>query len=104
MRWQHAFCQTGPPLHPAGITAECALALAQVTGAQLALLDIIPPAPGTAGDEVSATLARMAAAGVRCAYYSADVTDTQAVAAVVSAVQAEQGAITAVVHGAAILK
>lgn len=92
-------------MRPTGITAECALALAQVTGAQLALLDILPaPAPGTAGDEVSATLARMAAAGVRCAYYSADVTDAQAVAGAVSAVQEQQGAVTALVHGAAILK
>lgn len=53
---------------------------------------------------MSATLARMAAAGVRCAYYSADVADLQAVEAVVSAVQAQQGTITAVVHGAAVQK
>ena len=44
-----------------GITAECALALGQATGARLALVG--QSAPGSSGeDEISRTLARCAAA------------------------------------------
>ncbi len=82
-----------------GITAECALALARETGAALALLGTAHPGSDAALD---ANLERMAAAGVCARYFSADVTDANAVRRAVRAAEAELGPVTAVLHGAAV--
>lgn len=80
-----------------GIAAECALALGRSTGARLVLLGRSRPE----GDaELSANLERMAATGVRCRYFAADVTDAAAVRQALSLAQKEFGAITAILHGA----
>src|SRR5262249_11668348 len=79
-----------------GITAECALAMAQDSGAALGLLGRADPA----GDaELAANLSRMDAAGVRYRYVRADVTSAEQVKAAVLAVQADLGPVTAVLHG-----
>jgi enediyne polyketide synthase len=80
-----------------GITAECAFALARATGAALLLLG-----RSAAGDDttVAANLRRLADAGVRAHYASADVTDASAVRTAVRTGEAVLGAVTAVVHGA----
>lgn len=80
-----------------GITAECALTLAQETGASVALLGRSDPA---ADSELAANLDRMRTAGVRYAYVRADVTNASEVAAAVAQVRAELGPVTAVLHGA----
>ncbi|HEY0603758.1 MAG TPA: SDR family NAD(P)-dependent oxidoreductase [Herpetosiphonaceae bacterium] len=81
-----------------GITAECALALACDTGARLALLGRSRPAEDA---ELSANLERMQAAGIQLRYYSVDITQKDAVAAVIRRVDAELGPVTALLHGAA---
>ena len=78
-----------------GITAECALALGGLTGLPMVLVGSAP-----AGDEVRATLTRMAAAGLTATYRRCDVADADAVRALVASVRAEIGPITAVLHGA----
>ena len=80
-----------------GITAESALALAVDSGAALGLLGRSTP---DADPELAGNLERMAAAGVRVTYAPADVTDAAAVARAVRSVEAEQGPVTAVLHGA----
>jgi len=79
-----------------GIAAECALALGQATGARLALLG----RSATSDRELAANLARFAAAGVKCRYVRADVTDARAVRAAVAEAEAALGRITAFLHGA----
>ncbi|WP_169944073.1 type I polyketide synthase [Microbispora sp. H11081] len=80
-----------------GITAECALAVAEDTGAKLAVLGRSDPA----GDaELSATLRRMAEAGVTVRYARADVTDLGQVRRGIAELEAELGQVTAVLHGA----
>ncbi|GID33052.1 type I polyketide synthase [Paractinoplanes brasiliensis] len=96
-----------PPLGPSdvllvtgggkGITAECALAMAQDSGAALAVLGRSDPD----GDpELAANLRRIAAAGVTVRYARADVTRPEQVRAAVGALAAELGEVTAVLHGA----
>jgi enediyne polyketide synthase len=80
-----------------GITAECALTLAQETGAAIALLGRSDPA---ADAELAANLRRMDAAGCRHVYVRADVTSASEVAAAVAKVSADLGPVTAVLHGA----
>ncbi len=80
-----------------GIAAECALALARETGAALALVGRSRPADSA---ELAANLERIRAAGIRCAYRSADVTDPGAVSAAVAGIVAELGPVTGVLHGA----
>ena len=75
-----------------GIAAECALRLAQASGAALAILGRSHPAD----EEVASNLERLRAAGARVGYAQADVTDAGAVRAAVSAL----GPVTAVVHAA----
>ncbi|MFC6930807.1 SDR family NAD(P)-dependent oxidoreductase [Actinomadura yumaensis] len=80
-----------------GITAECALAVANDTGAALALLGRSDPA----GDaELAANLQRMADGGVTVRYVRADVTEPAQVEAAVGEVTRELGPVTAVLHGA----
>ncbi|MEV4555577.1 type I polyketide synthase [Kitasatospora sp. NPDC049285] len=80
-----------------GITAECAMAIAQDSGAALALLGRADPA---ADAELADNLARMTAAGLRFRYDRADVTDAGQVAAAVERLETELGQVTAVLHGA----
>jgi enediyne polyketide synthase len=79
-----------------GIGAECALRLGSRTGAAIVLV-------GRSGEHepaVAATLARGRAAGVRCSYASADVTDPTALACAVSRAGRLFGPITTLVHAA----
>ena len=80
-----------------GIASECALAVARQTGARLVLIGRSQPESDT---ELSANLARMTAIGIRVGYYSADVTDADAVRSAVERAECDIGAITAVIHGA----
>jgi enediyne polyketide synthase len=81
-----------------GIGAECALRLAARTGAALVF------AGRSAPDDpaVATTLKRAAAAGLRCRYVPADVTDKQALTAAVAEAAQELGPITALMHVAGI--
>jgi acyl transferase domain-containing protein len=81
-----------------GITAECALSLAQATGAKLALFGRSQP---QADEALAANLNRMLAAGVSFHYYAVDVTDAAAVQAAVRRVEATLGRVTVILHGAA---
>lgn len=81
-----------------GITAECALTLAQQSGCQLALLGRSLPAQDA---ELQANLARMTAVGLRWHYEAVDVTDQASVATAVAHIQAQLGPVTAILHGAA---
>ncbi|MFD7703161.1 SDR family NAD(P)-dependent oxidoreductase [Streptomyces caelestis] len=80
-----------------GISAECALAVAQRTGAALAVLGRSDPA----GDrELADNIERMRAGGVRVHYARADVTVPEQVTAAVAELTAELGTITGLLHGA----
>ncbi|MCI5166166.1 MAG: SDR family NAD(P)-dependent oxidoreductase [Candidatus Electrothrix sp. GM3_4] len=90
-----------------GITAECVLALARVTGVQLALVGSSSPSMGNdqhdeQQDEILNTLKRAHQAGLSAHYYQCDVTDAEAVNRLVRQVEKEQGAITGVIHGSAL--
>ncbi|MEV5573143.1 type I polyketide synthase [Spirillospora sp. NPDC052269] len=80
-----------------GITAECALALAEDTGAALAVLGRSAP---DADAELAGNLARMTERGVRVHYVRADVTDAGRVRAAVAEAERELGPVTGVLHGA----
>ncbi len=80
-----------------GITAECAMAIAEDSGAGLALIGRADPA---ADHELAANLARMDAAGLRFRYARADVTSPEEVAAAVGLLESGLGPVTAVLHGA----
>ncbi|HST49792.1 SDR family NAD(P)-dependent oxidoreductase [Jatrophihabitans sp.] len=80
-----------------GITAECALSLAQGTGAAVGLLGRSGPDADT---ELAANLERMTAAGVRHCYVRADVTSAEEVKAAVEEVRNTLGPVTGVLHGA----
>ncbi|WP_433334781.1 SDR family NAD(P)-dependent oxidoreductase [Spirillospora sp. CA-294931] len=80
-----------------GITAECALGLARRTGAGLAILGRSDPA---ADAGLAENLARLEAAGVRHAYFRADVTSCEQTAAAVDGARERLGEVTAVLHGA----
>ncbi|RFU38798.1 SDR family NAD(P)-dependent oxidoreductase, partial [Actinomadura logoneensis] len=80
-----------------GITAECALALAEDSGAALAVLGRSDPA---ADAELAANLARMTGRGLRVRYVRADVTDPAAVRAAVAEAERDLGPVTGVLHGA----
>jgi enediyne polyketide synthase len=79
-----------------GIGAECALRLAERTGATIILVG----RSVESNPAVAATLDRAKAAGVRCRYANADVTDTQALAAAVTHAARELGPVTMLVHAA----
>jgi enediyne polyketide synthase len=81
-----------------GITAECALSLSEATGARLAIIGTALP---ESDEELSNSLRRMKAAGLRFAYYPADITDESAVRETFGRVRAELGEVTAILHGAA---
>ncbi|MFE1272526.1 SDR family NAD(P)-dependent oxidoreductase [Streptomyces sp. NPDC058758] len=80
-----------------GISAECALAVAQRTGAALAVLGRSDPAQDT---ELAENLERMRAGGVRVHYARADVTVAEQVTAAVTELTEALGPITGLLHGA----
>ncbi|ASO20943.1 enediyne polyketide synthase [Actinoalloteichus hoggarensis] len=80
-----------------GITAECALALAEDSSAALVLLGRSDPDTDA---ELAANLARLTAKGVRHRYERADVTSAEEVAAAVGRAVQDLGPVTAVLHGA----
>jgi len=79
-----------------GIATECALALARKTGARLVLLG----RSQSTDAEVAANLERIAAHGIACRYFSADVTDAAAVRSAIARAEDEVGRVTAVLHAA----
>jgi enediyne polyketide synthase len=80
-----------------GITAECALSIAQGSGAAIGLLGRSSP---DSDAELAANLERMAAAGVRYHYVRADVTSADEVKAAVEEFRGTLGPVTGVLHGA----
>lgn len=80
-----------------GIGAECALALAHVSGAKLALLGRAHPEHDA---ELAVNLQRMAEHGICLHYESVDITDAEAVRRSVAVIESKLGAITAVLHSA----
>jgi enediyne polyketide synthase len=80
-----------------GIAAECALALTGESGARLAILGRSDP---STDKELAQNLGRFSAAGVRCCYLQADVTDATAVKIALREVESKLGPITAFLHGA----
>ncbi|GAB1544098.1 hypothetical protein NUACC21_67740 [Scytonema sp. NUACC21] len=86
-----------------GITAECALALAQSTGVKMALVGS-SPVPTNNESEISRTLERLTQQNLTCRYYSCDITNPDAVFQLVETIKAELGTITGVIHGAGLNK
>ncbi|MER6408096.1 type I polyketide synthase [Streptomyces viridosporus] len=80
-----------------GISAECALAVAQRTGAALAVLGRSDPASDR---ELADNIERMRAGGARVHYARADVTVPEQVTAAVAELTERLGTITALLHGA----
>lgn len=80
-----------------GISAECALAVAQKTGAKLAVLGRSDPARDR---ELAENLDRMRDSGVRVHYARADVTVAEQVVAAVMELREALGPITGLLHGA----
>ncbi len=83
-----------------GITAECALALAQKTGVKMALVG----RSSKDNQEVVNTLKRFQAEGLTSVYYSCDITNFEVVAELVKTITSELGVITGIVHGAGLNK
>jgi enediyne polyketide synthase len=81
-----------------GITAECALALAQETGTKLALFG---RSKLDSDLELMMNMQRMRDAGLQVCYFSVDITDADAVATAVRDAEASLGPITGILHGAA---
>ncbi|MEU1228895.1 type I polyketide synthase [Streptomyces sp. NPDC005828] len=80
-----------------GISAECALAVAQKTGAKLAVLGRSDPARDR---ELAENLDRMRDSGVPVHYARADVTVPEQVTAAVTELREALGPITGLLHGA----
>jgi acyl transferase domain-containing protein/NAD(P)-dependent dehydrogenase (short-subunit alcohol dehydrogenase family) len=90
-----------------GITAECAFALAQSTGVQMALVgsspfDIDKSEMGV--NEIAQTLNRFSSHGLNCRYYQCNVADLESVKDLLHRVEQDMGEISGVIHGAAINK
>lgn len=80
-----------------GITFECASALAGETGAALAMFG--RSSPGS-DEELASNLRRLAREGTRFSYFTGDVTDAAAVAAIADAAAEQFGPVTGILHGA----
>ncbi|UCF94755.1 MAG: SDR family NAD(P)-dependent oxidoreductase, partial [Desulfobacterales bacterium] len=87
-----------------GITAACALGVAMATGARMALVGRSPHPSDYSEDaesrEIAETLQKYADQGVVARYFSCDVSDLDAVAALVAQIRQEMGPISGVIHGA----
>jgi enediyne polyketide synthase len=85
-----------------GITASCALAFALKTGVRLAL---VGSTLSTENDpEIRESLKRYSENNISHHYYACDVTDENAVAALIGRIREELGPITGFIHGAAMNK
>jgi NAD(P)-dependent dehydrogenase (short-subunit alcohol dehydrogenase family)/acyl carrier protein len=91
-----------------GITAECAIAFARLTGVKTALVGSSPHPQedplSSSAQEIAKTLRTFSLDHLTCAYYQCDITNPEAVSALVAQVQKELGQITGVIHGAALNK
>ena len=93
-----------------GITAECALALAQSTGVRMALVGRSPHPNGNidrrggGNTEVARTLKSFSTEGLTCQYYECDVSNLDALTNLIQQVRQDLGEITGVIHGAALNK
>ncbi len=88
-----------------GITCELALALAQKTKAQFALIGSSPlpdPSADPQANELARNLGRFQKLGVRHGYLQADVTDLAAVQKAVREIERRFGPVTAILHGAGV--
>lgn len=82
-----------------GITAECAMSLAERSGASLALLGRSTPEQDA---ELAKNLARLTSAGIRFVYRPTDITSAADVMVAVADVEGVVGPVTAVLHGAGV--
>lgn len=91
-----------------GITAECALALARVTGVKMALVGSSPHPQdnpmGKSSPEIARILRRFGDEELTCQYYQCNIADAQAVVELVEQVEKNLGNITGIIHGAAVNK
>jgi enediyne polyketide synthase len=90
-----------------GIMAECALGIARDTGATLVLVGRghTVATGGDRGDsQIDQTLQRFNAEGLPHLYFSCDITDSLALTQLITRIEAQTGVITAIVHGASILR
>lgn len=78
-----------------GITAECAIALAQQTEAKMALVGRSP-----VSSEITQILNRFQAQGLTCRYYPCDIAHPELVQDLVQKISQDLGKITGVIHGA----
>ena len=89
-----------------GITSECVLAFARVTGVKMVLLGSSPhpqeQPTGKSSPEIARTLRRFSDEGLTCRYYACDVADFEALKGVIERVETELGPVTGVIHGAAV--
>jgi len=95
------------PAHLSGITDEGALkrAIAEAQDGPLKPVELQRQFRAIeAAREIRATLHRIREAGATCHYLTVDVTDAEAVTRAIEGVRAELGPITALVHGAGVLR
>jgi len=89
-----------------GITSECVLAFARVSGVKMVLLGSSPhpqeQPTGKSSPEIARTLRRFSDEGLTCQYYACDVSDLEALKGLVERVETELGPVTGVIHGAAV--
>ena len=83
-----------------GITAECALALADSQKVKMALVGL----SSSSNPEVINTLKRFRARELTCYYYSCDMTKLDEVTKLIKQVTQELGMVTGVIHGAGLNK
>ncbi len=86
-----------------GITAECALAIAESTGAKMALVGRSPlPTPDleTGKSEIIKTLDRYRQRDLSAQYYCCDITNLASVEALLQTIKTDLGPVTGVIHGA----
>jgi len=85
-----------------GITAECAIAFARSTGVQLALVGSTVLIDNN--DEIQNALSRFRENGITYRYYACNISERDGVEDLIRRIEKDLGAITGVIHGAAINK
>ncbi|MCP4148030.1 MAG: SDR family NAD(P)-dependent oxidoreductase [bacterium] len=83
-----------------GITAASALETARKTGVRMALIGRSPHPGNKRDNEIARNLDLYREAGLEAGYYSCDVTDAAAAAAVIQKIETEMGPVTGIIHGA----
>ncbi len=78
-----------------GITVECALAFAELTGAQMALVG-----SSEKTNEIHTNIEKFKSKDLSCKYYQCDVGSLDAVMLLTKAIEEDLGPITGVIHGA----